>query len=356
MTSKIDQFRDTPVFLALPPSERQALETIAYVLRLSHQQIRQLILIARDLQMWQAGSVAEWYREIPDANRGSGKQRAARISRQLAERWETEKWKGPRYDAPPPPVVAHKQQIIEIEAPATILGPCPVASEKTRCCNLLTLDAAVNCGYGCAYCTIQSFYDEGRIFMHPDLGKRLRELDLDPDQIYHIGTGQSSDSLMWGNRNGLLEELSSFSRAHPNVILELKTKSANVAWLIENPPPPNVLVTWTLNSDEMIEHEEHGTATLDQRLDAASAAAAAGILVGFHFHPMVPHHRWRNSYGTLFSRLLSRFDPTQVALVSFGTLTFIKPVVNAIRERGQSTQVLRMPMTETAGKLSYPPK
>jgi len=42
-------------------------------------------------------------------------------------------------------------------------GLCPVASPKTRCCNLLTLDAVESCGYDCSYCSIQSFYNEGKI-------------------------------------------------------------------------------------------------------------------------------------------------------------------------------------------------
>jgi spore photoproduct lyase len=159
---------------------------------------------------------------------------------------------------------------------------------------------------------------------------------------------------MWGNTDGLLEELFSFARERPQVILELKTKSANIAYLLENPPPPNVLVTWTLNSRQVIDFEEHGTASLDERLEAAARVAAAGSLVGFHLHPMVPHLGWEEAYGEVFSRLLAEFDPARVAMVSLGTLTFIKPVIRAIRERGEKTQVLRMPLTGTAGKLSYP--
>ena len=80
------------------------------------------------------------------------------------------------------------------------LGFCPVASEGTRCCNLLTLDAVESCGFDCSYCSIQSFYNQNKIGFDKDFKTKLQNLKLDPNKIYHIGTGQSSDSLMWGNR------------------------------------------------------------------------------------------------------------------------------------------------------------
>jgi DNA repair photolyase len=354
MSLKIDQFRESPLFFSLPAPEQQLLEELSRTLRLTYQQLRQLITIARDLQMWDAGSLASWITEIPDIERAAGKQRSARVCSFLTARWEEERRRGPDYSSQPPAYHGHPQHIAEREAPETILGACPVASEKTRCCNLLTLDAAVNCGFACAYCTIQSFYADGHIFMHRDLDKALEKIEIDPELTYHIGTGQSSDSLMWGDHEGLLEKLFRFATAHPNIILELKTKSANIAYLLENPPPRNVLTTWTLNSDEMIRYEEHGTASLEERMEAARRVADAGSLVGFHFHPLVPHRGWREAYSRVFTALTTRFDPESVALVSFGTLTFIKPVIRAIRERGEATQVLRMPLTDTAGKFSYP--
>ena len=64
-----------------------------------------------------------------------------------------------------------------------VLGVCPVFSEKTRCCNLLTLDAVMNCGFGCSYCSIQSFYHGDEIVFHEDFGEKLAKIKLDPDKI-----------------------------------------------------------------------------------------------------------------------------------------------------------------------------
>jgi spore photoproduct lyase len=145
-----------------------------------------------------------------------------------------------------------------------------------------------------------------------------------------------------------------FARRNPNVILEFKTKSKNVSHLLETDVPPNVFVSWSVNPQSIIDNEEHFTASLNDRLVAARRVADRGILIGFHFHPMVHYRGWENDYETLIRKVLSMFSSEEVALVSFGTLTFIKSAIKNLRLKGLSSKVLQIPLEETAGKLSYP--
>ena len=238
--------------------------------------------------------------------------------------------------------------------PGLGLGRCPVASEKTRCCNLLTLDAVEKCGFDCSYCSIQSFYHGDKVTFDQNFAEKLAGLKLDPNQVYHIGTGQSSDSLMWGNHNGVLDALSDFARENPNVILELKTKSRNIGWLLENDYPPNIICTWSLNPQVIIDNEEHLSASLDQRIESAKKIAEKNRLVGFHFHPIVHYQDWEYDYGEIADRIVTSFLPQQVALVSMGTLTYTRSVMKTIRKRDFYSKILQMPMEEIAGKFSYP--
>ncbi len=228
-----------------------------------------------------------------------------------------------------------------------------MASEGTRCCNLWTLDAVNSCGFDCSYCSIQSFYKQDKIGFDKNFAKNLKNLKLDPNKTYHIGTGQSSDSLMWGNKNGILDALCEFAKDNPNVILEFKTKSKNISYLLENDLPKNIIATWSLNTKTIIENEEHLTASLDARLASAKALSDKGVLVGFHFHPMVVYENYLQEYQGLFKRLTDTFSPDDVALVSFGTLTYIKPVINKLRKRSFSSKILQMPFYDINGKFSY---
>ncbi|MFT6703729.1 MAG: spore photoproduct lyase, partial [Gammaproteobacteria bacterium] len=249
---------------------------------------------------------------------------------------------------------AIKPNLVSVEKPNLGLGYCPVASEKTRCCNLLTLDAVERCGFDCSYCSIQSFYHENEVRFDSGFAEKLKGIQLEPNKLYHIGTGQSSDSLMWGNHNGNLEALCEFARDNPNVLLEFKTKSKNIKWLLDNDVPKNILSTWSLNPQVIVDYEEHQSASLEDRITCAEKMAAKGNLVGFHFHPMIWYDNFKQDYAQIAESLTRRFTPNQVAMISMGTLTYTKDVMRTIRKRSFKSKILQMPLDKVAGKYAYP--
>ncbi len=332
-------------FFSLEPRAQEFLRKKAYQYHLSHAQLKQLCDIAVDLQMWGEGSIEELWEEHPNSKI---------LLKRIFDRYEALRQKLKSYENfTIDQEKTHKIRFAQVDKELGF-GMCPVASPKTRCCNLWTLDMVESCGFDCSYCSIQSFYNEDTITFNTNLKEKLLAFQLNPKEIYHIGTGQSSDSLMWGNRGGVLEALIEFATENPNVILELKTKSDNVKYLLEQDFPPNIITTWSLNPQSIIDAEERLTASLAARLDAAQKIHDKGRLVGFHFHPMIYYQGWQEEYGALFTELLDRFDPQRVALVSLGTLTFIKPVIKKLRQRAMRSKILQMPLVDAAGKLSYP--
>ncbi len=321
--------------------------------RFTLQELRQICEISRDLTMWGENPIQQIWHHFSS---GKSTEKAAKkaIINQLKTHWLTLKENATHY-----PKIAditlplQKLKLETIDKKRLGLGYCPVASERTRCCNLMTLDAIDNCGFDCSYCSIQSFYHEDKIYFDQGFAEKLHTLKLDPNQTYHIGTGQSSDSLLWGNKHGILDTLTAFAKANPNVILELKTKSKNINYLLAHEIPANIICTWSLNTPTIISNEEHRAATLDDRIDAARQAADKGIIVGFHFHPMIHYNNWKEEYTLIFHRLQDLFSPEEVALISFGTLTYTKPVVKQIRQRGLKSKILQLPLIDSDGKLSY---
>ncbi|MCP4876159.1 MAG: DNA photolyase [Gammaproteobacteria bacterium] len=354
MTISLSSISDQPLFHLLETQTKVFLSERAEALRLSFQDCRQTCEIALDLQMWGAESIRDVWPE-ESRHTASAKALKQQVMRQLQSSWEEYKNRANRY-----PENACAPRISAASIPRAVdknslgLGRCPVASPRTLCCNLQTLDAVDNCGYGCSYCSIQSFFDGKQISFDKGFAAKLKSLELDAEKTYHIGTGQSSDSLMWGNSHGVLDALIDFAWANPNVILELKTKSANVSHLLRSDAPKNILCTWSLNTPTLIRHEEHGTASLEKRLTAARKVADAGFLVGFHFHPIVHYDHWQQDYRDIAERACALFQPAEVALVSMGTLTYIKSVIREIRKHAIPSQILKMPMVDSDGKQSYP--
>ncbi len=332
----------------LAPEQQQQVATWATHFALTQQELRQVCEWLRDLTMWQV---------TPLASAPPTPTHKKQLLASLQQQHQTLAAAGPRFA----PLPQHRETTPPrtpqwLERNQLGLGNCPVASERTRCCNLLTLDMVENCGFGCSYCSIQTFYGEREVRFDRSFASKLAQLTLDPEKTYHIGTGQSSDSLMWGNSHGALQALLDFATRHPNVILELKSKSANIAHLLRAELPPNLLCTWSLNPQPVIDHEEHGTAPLAKRLEAARTLADRGVLIGFHFHPIIRYQGGEADYRALAAELQRRFTPSETALISLGTLTYIKPVLRTLRQRGTPSKILQMPLHSAAGKLSYPPE
>ncbi|MBO62593.1 MAG: hypothetical protein CMG33_03615, partial [Candidatus Marinimicrobia bacterium] len=274
----------------------------------------------------------------------------------LRDRWISLKQQETKYGTPNSRLNnrPESRKVIASDGDQNIFGMCPVASDRTVCCNLMTIDAVQGCGLGCSYCSIQTFYTDGKIVVEKNLTEKLKAIPLNPDKNYHIGSGQSSDSLAIGNRNGVLDAQLDFARSNSNIILEFKTKSKNIEYLLKTDVPHNVFVSWSLNPQLFIEQEEHGTASMTQRLAAARALADKGIIVGFHFHPIVHYQGWEKDYHDLIHKVLTGFSPYEVGIVSMGTLTFIKPLIRKLRMTGIKSKVLQIPMDDASGKRSYP--
>lgn len=343
------------LFTALDAADRTFIEALALQSRFTHQELRILTVAARDLRMWEASPLSTWWPagvERLDITRPDGRKQMMRRLHDHIVGLQKEPNTYPQSGLEPrtPPKLSFDVK----DSERTVAGRCPVASEDTVCCNLRTIDAVENCGFGCSYCTIQTFYGE-KVTFDSKLGEKLAAIELEPDRRYHYCTGQSSDSLMWGNRNGVLDDLCGFARDNPNVLLEFKTKSRKVEYFLEHDVPPNIVCSWSLNTPAIIANEEHFTADLDERIAAARRVADRGVRVSFHFHPMVWHEDWDAGYPELARRVQDCFEPEEVLFVSLGSVTFIKPVMQEIRKRGGSSKMLQMELArDPKGKFTYP--
>ncbi|OGX03773.1 MAG: hypothetical protein A3G87_03920 [Omnitrophica bacterium RIFCSPLOWO2_12_FULL_50_11] len=354
---KFEALKDRTYFPHLDAATRRWIGEVSSRYRFTFQELRKVTEIARDLEMWQEEAIRPRWQSLEDETPENlvGLERKKRLLKALERKIDALKRRPKVYTNGNP--VSQRQRILQTtveQSARKIFGDCPVASPKTVCCNLKTIDAVQNCVFECSYCTIQTFYGPRAVFDR-DLAKKLSAIELDPNRFYHIGTGQASDSLVWGNKNGILDDLCEFARENPNILLEFKTKSSNVSYFLNHDVPVNVVCSWSLNTETIVSQEEHFTAPLDQRLRAARDVADRGIKVAFHFHPIVYYEGWDQDYPELARRVQESFDSEEVLFISFGSVTFIKPVIHEIRRRGQKTKILQMEMVpDPHGKLTYP--
>ena len=227
----------------------------------------------------------------------------------------------PELGAPPPR--GRRTLHLTVER-GSFVKPCPCSPGVVRC-GYWVLTLGFQCPYGCSYCFLRFYAPDEPLTLYANLedaARAFRDALRDWDGPVRLGTGEFTDSLALDPWTRHSEWLRALVAPHPGVLLELKTKSDRVDLLLEADPPPNLVLSWSLNPPARVASDELGTAPLAARLEAAAKAVAAGYRVSFHFDPIVLEEGWEEDYGEVVRRLFEAVPPDGVAWVSLGTLRF----------------------------------
>ncbi len=253
-----------------------------------------------------------------------------------------------------------KKQIHLTEFKGSFFKRCPGSKPGLACCNYYVLNLGLQCDMNCSYCYLQSFINTPVLTIYTNIDQALDELKEMADkgafaQRLRIGTGETIDSLSLDELTLYSKKLIHFFKDYPNWRLEFKTKSNKVAQFLNEEHAGNVIVSWSINPQNIISQEEHGTATLNERLDAAARCLERGFQIAFHIDPMIWHPEWQESYASLVDELHRRFRPEQIPYFSLGSLRFQPEQRHMMRERfGMKSLVTQGEMfAGKDGKLRY---
>ncbi len=223
------------------------------------------------------------------------------------------------------------------------LKPCP-GTRNYICCGYQILNLATNCPLDCSYCILQAYINQPGLRIFANLEEALKavfhQIDSNPERIFRIGTGEFTDSLALDDITRLSERLiPEFSR-RKNTILEFKTKTDRVEGLIASDHRDRIIVSWSLNSPYIAEHEEHRAPGLRKRLEAARRCQDEGFVLGFHFDPIVCHKNWKDGYLKTIELMDRYIDPKRIIWVSLGSFRYMPDLKPIIRRRHPETCVL----------------
>lgn len=238
---------------------------------------------------------------------------------------------------------------------------CPGSSQKKvlNCCNYHVLNLGQQCNMNCSYCYLQSYLNTPYMVMYSNIDKALNEIQemasLHPDSPFRVGTGEVIDSLSLDEISLFSRTLIEFFKSYPKWTLEFKTKSNKVDQFLDCDHAGNVVVSWSINAEEIIESEEHQTARLQERLEAARKCKDRGFQIAFHMDPLIHYPNWKEGYSHLIGQIRRLFKPEEVNVISVGTLRFQPEQRHMMRERfSMKSHVTSAEMfPSTGGKMRY---
>ena len=225
--------------------------------------------------------------------------------------------------------VRGKKRLLLCRNRGRFLDACP-GTQLYRCCGYMVLTPGAGCPLDCSYCVLQAYLNNPLITLYANTQDMLDELEAAPElrdgSIKRIGTGEFMDSMALDHLTDFAAALLPFFRSRPGLVLELKTKTVRVEPLLKLDHGGAYIISWSLNTEAVVNNEEHGAASLAGRIAAAKKAVAAGYRVGFHFDPMIYGEEWEKGYRSVIELMAEHIPAEAIAWVSIGSLRFMPPL------------------------------
>ena len=252
---------------------------------------------------------------------------------------------------------AGKQTLLLSRNRGDFLKDCP-ATREYRCCDYRVLNVGTGCPMDCVYCILQAYLNSPNQTFYvntKDLTAEVaRKLAAPGAGFQRIGTGEFTDSMALDRITRLSDILVPFFARQQNAVLELKTKSGYVDNLRDLDHNGRVVISWSLNSDRMVQSQEIRAASIEQRLEAAKKCSDWGYHLAFHFDPIISYRGWEEGYLKTIRQLFGSVAAASIRWISLGGFRYLPGLKKIGTERFPHSQIFHHEFIEGLdGKQRY---
>jgi len=215
--------------------------------------------------------------------------------------------------------------------------PPPIKPTSVVCPHFLELKWAYGCPFDCAWCYLKGTFrflptgtrpvikDYNKIELHT----RRFLGEATPPEV--LNTGEIADSLMWEGPSKPFSKfiIPMFEEQGRHKVLFV-TKSHNIRNLLEIDSHHQVIISFSLNADEVARRWEKGAPSVDRRIEAGGKLSQAGYEVRVRIDPMVPVPDWKTHYTNVIDQIFTNFVPARITL---GSLRGLQSTINGSTDR-----------------------
>lgn len=220
------------------------------------------------------------------------------------------------------------------------------------CFRFWELVVAAGCPYQCSYCFLQAtpsyvyghYPLSGAVFANWE--KMLEELRgwLSHPVPRMLLIGELQDGLAFEGAykrltgrslTELLVPLFAAQRRHRLIFL---TKSVAVRHLLQLEPTDRVVLSWSVNAEEVGRRWEVGAPLPRKRLEAARRVKDAGWPVRVRLDPMIPILNWQDAYG----RTIDQINALAPEMVTIGALRASRSLQARVRRNGRDGDLFNL--------------
>jgi spore photoproduct lyase len=239
------------------------------------------------------------------------------------------------------PVQKGKEILFLTRNKGAFIKDCPGTSYYT-CCGYKILHIGTFCIMDCSYCVLQSYFHPPLLQFFVNHDELLASLDslFKKNGINRIGTGEFTDSLVWELCTDLSSILVPKFAEQSSSILELKTKTTAINNLKKLKHNRKTIISWSLNTERIINIEEKKTASLSARLAAAAQCESWGYPLSFHFDPIILYEGCEKEYKNVLQKLFDSVSAEKIVWISLGTFRFMPKLKAITAQRFRNSKIV----------------
>ena len=212
-----------------------------------------------------------------------------------------------------------------------------------------------NCIFDCSYCYLQGMYSSGNIVVFVNIEDFFIEATklLNTKDNLFIAVSYDTDILALESIIPITNKWLDFVKNHPNITIEIRTKSVNYKSISNIKPLDNAILAWTLSPNIIIDKYEKYTPSLENRIKCIKEAMLDGWKVRLCFDPIIKIDSWENVYSEFFNYVFSKIDTQNLLDVSLGVFRMPSDFLKRIRKSRHDSELIFYPFENIGGTCTY---
>ena len=232
----------------------------------------------------------------------------------------------------------------------------PAVCQSFGASRFLYTSLMLNCLYDCEYCYLQGLYPSANLVAFVNTGDFQAAIANEADQeSLYLAASHDTDLIALHAVLPYLDELRPFLASQANLLMEIRTKSANPAFFSQYPPLPSIVIAFTLTPAALGRRYEKGTPALEARLSAIQTAIRRGFQVRICFDPILIGQEWDDLYEPFFHQVFACVDPQSIVDVGYGFFRMPRDLFARIEKQRADSPLFAASYVERGGVLSYDP-
>ena len=143
-----------------------------------------------------------------------------------------------------------------------------------------------------------------------------------------------TDLLATENISHFHESFLPFCESLPeNILIETRTKSANIAPLLKHKPTDKMEIAFSLSPRTIAQKYELWTASLDEKLEAINQLLEKWFRVGVRFLPLLPVENFEQIYSEFLNEVVNKIKVEKISSICIAPLIFNEWDYKAIQKK-----------------------